>query len=210
MASPTVSGPVRTGYLLVTGFFVLSAAFGLLALASLGVGLARHGDSLLYGDTLTVPLQLSPDDVGPLPAGLRVDSWLDTRVKAEVRDPSTEQMFYRSATDLGPLVLVVGGLWLVRGLLKSVMRGDPFGPDNVRRLRRLGFLLVVGGPAVELLNYGFRNALFSSLSSYPGVDLGIAGYEIPAGVLLGGLSAFILAEVFAYGSRLREDVEGTI
>ena len=208
MVSPTASGPVRTGYLLVTGILLLSAAFGLLALVSVGVGLARHGDSLLYGDTLTVPLQLSPDDVGPLPTGLRVDSWLDARV--EVRDPSSDQMFYRSAVDFGPLALVIGGLWLVRGILRSVMRGDAFGPDNVRRLRRLGFLLVVGGPAVEMLNYGFHNALFSTLPSFPGVDLGTAGYTIPGGALLGGLGAFILAEVFAYGSRLREDVEATI
>ena len=32
----------------------------------------------------------------------------------------------------------------------------------------------------------------------------------PVGALLAGLGVFMLAEVFAYGLSLREDVEGTI
>ena len=41
-------------------------------------------------------------------------------------------------------------------------------------------------------------------------DVGVAGFSLPAGAMLGGLGAFILAEVFAYGMRLREDVEATV
>ena len=36
------------------------------------------------------------------------------------------------------------------------------------------------------------------------------GSSAPGSVLLAGLGALILAEVFAYGLRLREDVEATI
>jgi hypothetical protein len=52
------SRAVTTGYRLVTFLLVFAVAFGAVAIASLAVGLARDGDSLLYGDTLTVPLQL--------------------------------------------------------------------------------------------------------------------------------------------------------
>ncbi len=208
MTTTPPSGAVRAGQAIVTALLVFTVAFAVLVVASVGVGIARDGDSLLYGDTLTVPLQLSPDDLGPLPEGLRLNGWPDVHV--EIHDPTTKQMLLRSATDFGPLVLFIAGLWLLRGFMRSVREGDPFGVANVRRLRGLGFLLVVGAPLVELINYLVRQALFNEVPAFPSVDLGSAGYALPAGAMIGGLGAFILAEVFAYGVRLREDVEGTI
>ena len=41
-------------------------------------------------------------------------------------------------------------------------------------------------------------------------NVGFPGFSFPFVLLLAGLGAFILAEVFAYGVRLREDVEGTV
>jgi hypothetical protein len=131
-------------------------------------------------------------------------------VTVVVDDPNSTQMFLRSATDFGPLLLFVAGLWLLRGFARSVKEGDPFGAPNVQRLRRLGFILVLGAPLVELLNTSLRHALYDELPSFQPIDLGVAGFELPAGALLGGLGAFILAEVFAHGVRLREDVEGTV
>jgi hypothetical protein len=208
MTSPSPSGAVRTGYVLVTGLLFLAIAFGVLAIASVAVGLARHGDSILYGDTLRVPLEISPDDLRRLPAGLTLNSW--PAVSVEIHNPTTQQMLLLSAKDLGPLVLIITGLVLLRGFMRSVRDGDPFGAANVRRLRGIGFVLVLGAPLVELLNYALRQVLFSDLPTYASVNLGMPGYELPGAALLGGLGAFILAEVFAYGVRLREDVEGTI
>jgi DUF2975 family protein len=192
----------------VTGLLVLALAFGAVMIASVGVGLARDGDSLLYGDTLTVPLELSPDEFAPLPDGLELRGWPD--VTAEVKDPTSKQMILRSARDFGPLALFVVGLWLLRGFLRSVMEGDPFGPPNVQRLRRIGFLLVLGAPTVELLNYSLRLSLFHDLPLDRIGGISEAGFRLPGGLMLGGLGAFILAEVFAYGVQLREDVEGTV
>jgi hypothetical protein len=202
------SRAVTAGYRLVTLFLVLALLFGAVAVASIGVGLARHGDSLLYGDTLTVPMQLSPEDAGPLPPGVRFRGWPD--VTAELKDPTSKQMLLRSATDLGTVALITAGLWLIQGFARSVRDGDPFGAANVQRLRRLGFVLVAGAPFVELLNYALRQSLFNALPPNRFGDLGIAGFSLPGGALLAGLGAFILAEVFAYGSGLREDVEATV
>jgi DUF2975 family protein len=208
MHPPPASGAVKAGHALVTGLLVLALAFGAVTIASVGVGLARHGDSLLYGNTLTVPLELSPDEFAPLPDPLELRGWPD--VTAEVRDPTSKQMFLRSARDFGPLVLFVVGLWLLRAFLRSVMEGDPFGAPNVRRLRRIGFLLVLGAPAVELLNYSLRLSLFDDLPLDRVGGISEAGFSLPGGLMLGGLGAFILAEVFAYGVQLREDVEATV
>lgn len=209
MPTHPASRSVRIGYALVTALLVLALAFGAVALVSVGLGLARDGESLLYGDTLTVPLELSPDGVGPLPAGVRLQGWPEVTV--EVSDPTTEQMLLRSAADIGPLVLFIAGLWLMRNFMRSVKEGDPFGTANVGRLRALGFILVGGAPLVALLNYSFRASLYDDLHITSGsVDIGVAGYALPGEALLGGLGAFILAEVFAHGVRLREDVEGTV
>jgi hypothetical protein len=187
---------------------VFAAGFGVVALASIAVGLARHGDSLLYGDTLTVPLQVSPDHLSSLPPEVRAAGWLD--VSVEVKGPTAKQMLLRSAQDLGPLVLFILGLWYLRRFLRSVLQDDPFCAPNVQRLRIIGFILVIGAPLVELLNYSLRLSLYNDLPPLPSVDLGVAGFTLPVGALLAGLGVFILAEVFAYGLRLREDVEGTI
>ena len=208
MTLQPASRAVTIGHRLVTLFLVVAVASSAAAIASLGVGLARGGDSLLYGDTVSVPLQLSPEQAGTLPAGVRFRGWPD--VTADVKDPTSKQMLLRSAMDFGPLVLLLAGLWLLRGFARSVMEGDPFGAANVTRLRRLGLLLVVGAPLVELLDWSLRRSLYNALPPNRFGDIGVEGFKLPAGALLGGLAAFILAEVFAYGLRLREDVEGTV
>jgi hypothetical protein len=208
MSTQAPSRAVTIGYRLVTAFLILAIFFCGYAIVSLGVGLARDGDALLYGDTLSVPLQLSPQEAGPLPPDLHFQGWPD--VTADVSDPTAKQMLLRSAMDLGQLALFVAGLWLLRGFAGSVKAGDPFGAANVQRLRGLGFLLVVGAPVVELLNWSLRQSLYHALPPNRFGNIGVEGFELPAGALLGGLGAFILAEVFAYGLRLREDVEATV
>jgi hypothetical protein len=206
---------MKSGRALVTFLLVLAVGFGGLTVVSVGVGLARGGDSLLYGDSLTVPVELSPDavdlptsEVGPLPAGARLSG--SPKASLEVSDPTSKQMLLRHAMDFGLLALFVAGLWLARGFIGSVMAGDPFGAANIQRLRRLGFLLVIGAPAVALLYSALAAALYNDLPLDQVGDLGVAGFSLPTGALVGGLGAFILAEVFAYGLRLRVDVEGTV
>jgi Protein of unknown function (DUF2975) len=198
----SASRTVTAGYRIASVLFALSVGFGALWVVSLVV------DILSGGDALQVALQLSPQDVGPLPEGVRVNGWPDVTV--EVADPTARQMLLRAAIDLGPALLVIAGLWLLRGFLRSVLDGDPFGARNVQRLRGLGLLLAAGAPAVALVNSALRGALFDELPPHPSLDLGSAGFSIPLGALLGGLAAFIFAEVFAYGGRLREDVEATV
>jgi hypothetical protein len=206
--TPAPSRAARVGYRLLTAALVIVTGFTLLALASLVTGVVRGGESLLWGNTLTVPAAINPDSLRPIADGIQLSGW--PHVSLEIEDPTTKQMALRSALDLGPLLLFIAGLWLLRGVARSVTEGNPFDMSNVQRLRGLGFVLVVGAPAVELLNTSLREALFNDLPPHPAADIGMAGYTIPGAAILAGLGAFILAEVFAHGVRLREDVEGTI
>lgn len=200
------SRSVRAGYAIVTLMLVFVVAFTCFAVVSLGVGVARGGESLLWGDTLTVPASVDPDTLH-LPEGVKASG--SPHVQLEVKDPSTKQMLIRSLMDFGPLALFIAILAQLRAIARSVKDGDPFGEANTRRLRRIGALVVGGAVAVELINGWLHEWLFNNLPARYS-DFTSGGFDLPGNALLAGLAAFILAEVFAYGLSLREDVEGTI
>ena len=170
-----------------------------------GIALARGGNTL-HGLTLPVHAQLPLEQNRPLPPGIRLSH--DPTVTVSVKDPTATQLLLSTGTAVGPFLLLAGALWLLRGLARSVKKGDPFGHANVQRLRRLGFLLVVAAPVVELVNWALRSWLTNTLPAP--LSVSTSGFNFPFVELLAGLGAFVLAEVFAYGTRLREDVEATI
>jgi hypothetical protein len=87
-----------------------------------------------------------------------------------------------------------------------VRDGDPFVAANVRRLRIIGFILAVGVPVIGYVTQLIDGALAA------GSTVGELGqsYTLSGNGPLAGLGVFVLAEVFAHGVRLREDVEGTV
>lgn len=98
-------------------------------------------------------------------------------------------------------------LWQIRRLLLSVREGDPFTSENVRRLRGMGFLLLFGFPLSVFITQIIERQLAAGsgvqalATRFPG-DFGAAPVV--------ALGVFVLAQVFAHGVRLREDVEGTV
>jgi hypothetical protein len=202
----TPSHAVTVANRIVTLLLAGALVFAIYGVVSIGVGIARDGDSLLYPSPMHLPFELSPDDVNDLPPGVELSDW--PKVTVDVGDPTTWQMLLRSVEELAPLLLLIPGLWLLRNFLRSVLAGDPFGAANTRRLRAIALLLLVGAPLVGLVQVALRNALFDG--RYDALHLGTKGYALPGSALLGGLAVYILAEVFAYGVRLREDVEATV
>ena len=101
------------------------------------------------------------------------------------------------AACLGALILITDRL---RRVFRAMSAGDPFHPDNVRRLREAGIALL----ALQLAGYGLRAtvaALFPTLVS--GFELNLSGW-------FATLVVFVLAEVFREGARLRAEAELTI
>ena len=206
MSASRPSRAVSTGYVLVTLLLALGIGFGAFLALDAGVGAVRGGDRLVSGRTLDVHVQVPPERVR-LPEGIRHSGWVPVTV--QIHDPTATQILLSVAMDLSQALLFIAVLWLLRGIARSVREGDPFVPANVRRLRAIGFWLVVGGIAVELVNASLRTALYDRLPATFG-NIGTEGFTVPGNFLLAGLGAFILAEVFAHGLRLREDVEGTV
>jgi hypothetical protein len=200
---------VLIAYRIAVLFLALALFIAAIEVVSIAVGLARHGHSLTNGGSLDVPVQLVPDmnNLRHIPAHVRLDG--SPKAVFSVDDPTTRQMLLDQLQMLVALALFVPGLWWLRAFLGSVLDGDPFGQRNTRRLRAIGALLLIGAPIAVVVDNLLRGALFRDVVQNTS-DLGSAWYDVPASAMLAGLGAFVLAEVFAYGMRLREDVEGTV
>lgn len=108
---------------------------------------------------------------------------------------------------LGAATAYFGGFMLILRSLRRIFRtltmGDPFHPDNVRRLHQIGLTLAVVTGGVWLA----RSIVASRVA--PGVmdPQGVGELLTP---VFSVLIVFVLAEVFREGARLRRESELTI
>ena len=183
---------------LSTVLLVVAVSFGAFLLVGALFGFGPGGHEVV------VQSQVEPKSVVDLGPHAVLPQTLDVAVR--IPDASRAQIGWAAARDLVPILVMVGGLWLVRGLLRSVRAGDPFAEVNVTRLRGLAALLLVAVPVAVFLGSIFGGELASSAGlTHPGTTV-----SIPGGAFLAGLAVLVLAEIFAVGVRLRSDLEGTV
>jgi hypothetical protein len=89
----------------------------------------------------------------------------------------------------------------LRRVFATMTAGDPFHPDNVRRLRVIGLVLAL----LEIDRYIFGAFVRYGLHASPRSDQGI---NLTAWFAV--LVVVVLSEVFREGARLRRDAELTI
>ena len=192
-----------TGYLTTTVLLLLTILWAAAVIGSAVAG-AASGNYIPPLQITTWPGQLAE----PLPPGF--DLVEHVPIQLTLRQPTPAQLLLSVAVGLLPPLLVAAVLWLLRGLARSVRHGDPFGAANVRRLRRLGLLFLLGYPAMVIVSKLLQDWLVTTLPVLPLGGIGTTLDVISPIALLAGLVMLLLAEVFAHGLRLREDVEGTI
>ena len=93
------------------------------------------------------------------------------------------------------------------GIIDSVGEGEPFRPENADRLSRMGWIMVaVQVLIIPIAALAVWFAPFAhKLDAHAHIDGGLDG-----GSILLTLILFILARVFREGSRMREELEGTV
>jgi hypothetical protein len=191
------------GYFTTTVLLLLTILWATAVIGSAVAG-AASGNYTPSLEMTTWPGQLAE----PLPPGF--DLVEHVPIQVTLRQPTPAQLLLSVAVGLLPLLLVAAVLWLLRGLARSVRQGDPFSAANVRRLRRLGLLFLLGYPVMVIITRLLQDWLVTTLPVLPLGGIGTTLDVISPIALLAGLVMFLLAEVFAHGLRLREDVEGTI
>ena len=107
---------------------------------------------------------------------------------------------------LGSVAAYFGGYVLILRNLRKIFRtltlGDPFQPDNVRRLRQIGVILAVVTGGVFIAQMMMARVAPGVLSPQGFSDLLTPVFSV--------LVVFVLAEVFREGARLRRESELTI
>lgn len=88
-------------------------------------------------------------------------------------------------------------------IVESVRTGEAFSRDNAGRLRTIAWALLV----LQLLHLGV--VAIASAIAKQGVPLRLGG-RFQLGGWLAILLLFVLAQVFLEGTRMREDLEGTV
>jgi hypothetical protein len=196
----------RTAYLVITLFLWITVVAGLVLVAHRLFGFLQDSG------TLTVPASVSVNDVR-LPEAFEIAGPLPVNV--DLADPSLTQRVIATVPIFVWWALALVVLWLLRKVARSAAKEDPFHASNVTRLRWLGALFLLGFPFATIVDGYFRDLLFSA-DVWTGGPLppgGIAtGFEVvvSAPAIMAAVCLFALAEVFAYGARLREDVDATI
>ena len=88
-------------------------------------------------------------------------------------------------------------------IVETVRAGDPFVPTNATRLQTIAWVLLT----LQVLSLGI-GAIAKAIST-PAHPLKLdAGFSITGWLAV--LLTFLLARVFAEGTRMREDLEGTV
>jgi hypothetical protein len=120
-------------------------------------------------------------------------------------DPQPIMFGLSTIATLGVLAVPLSYLILIRLLrmVETVGRGDPFVRDNAYRLNTIAWVLL----ALQLLSMviGFIGKSIASKEFPLHLD---AGFSVNGWLCV--ILAFVLARVFAEGTLMREDLEGTV
>jgi hypothetical protein len=118
------------------------------------------------------------------------------------------RLLSEAGTSLLLACLAGAGLLLFR-TLHTIRLGAPFDPANPRRLRLIGLLVLVGGLGGQALDAFARFALLDAAGpATPSPVVTSATLDLTWAMT--GLVALALAEAFATGRRLTDDVTGLI
>jgi hypothetical protein len=126
---------------------------------------------------------------------------LETR---PAEDPDSTMAVLRIVMAIGiavvPLVHVL--LSRLKAIVHTVRSGDPFVATNADRLRVIAWCLL----GIQVCDLGFGAV---SLTLAAGTDA-LSGWTFSLTGWLAVALLFVLARVFAHGTRMRDDLEGTV
>src|SRR5215471_15211212 len=146
--------------------------------------------------------------------GIPQDTWIDVGTGRSVTLHSwgstiTEQLLSRGAGLITGLCLLWGAL-VVRGLVLSISRGQPFERGNAARVTQLAGLIVAATLAAGVFPYLAAHLVLGRLGlSGPASPL-YAHLAIAGAPLLAALFLLVFAQAFRRGAGLAQDTEGLI
>lgn len=173
-------------------------------------------DAVLLDEAVAPVAAALPDGLElPGDTGTRVDEdgtellARDARVPvtAVIPDPGTAHRLLAPLPSALTLAAIVAGLLLLRRLLLRAMEGDPFSRSGARDLRLLGAVILAGSLLVQMSGFVVSTAL---VSASPVQDSVTAEASFSFAWVLGAVLVLALAEIWAAGVRMRDDLAGVV
>jgi hypothetical protein len=132
------------------------------------------------------------------------------KVRGNLRFPVRNRAFF--SCSMLVIVLLLGMLlWVVtqlRHVFRSLSRGMLFVPENARRIRWVGFAVILSEFVRAALVY--FSSYYTSLHFTANGLRFVASTEFDGTPIFSGLAILVIAEVFREGARLKEDQSLTI
>jgi hypothetical protein len=107
-----------------------------------------------------------------------------------------------------PMILGLLIVNLLRRTLATVKEGTPFAPENVKRLKTMG-ALILAAEVVEVVLQRFSDYVVAAHFELTGLTLA-SGFDFDVNNILLGLLLVVVAEVFRLGATLHEDQSFTV
>ncbi|MFF5229175.1 DUF2975 domain-containing protein [Dactylosporangium sp. NPDC000521] len=185
---------------LQTLLFVALGVCAVVAVVDVWAMAARDPISVVAGAGVAIP----PDAVTGLRPGVRLDPGAGVHVVVD--DPSAAQVGWHAARSLPWFVIVVFALVMLLLVVRTARRGDPFAAANVRRLRAVGWVVLLGSLAA------FEIELFAGLQLSRAVvaEPLSTGADLPLLWCLSGAGFLALGEVIQRGRALQAELAEVI
>jgi hypothetical protein len=198
-------GKVR---LSTTALYVIVSALFWVPLAGTLFGIPVSIATMIGSDKpLAIHAVVPPSEVGDPPPGLELPR--PVAVLAPIGHVTGAQVATFEVGIVFAALAYLFGAWQLRELVRTIREKDAFVSSNVRRLRTIAALSLFGYPLFQWAT-GLWNGWVLSTAGPPDTTATVRFQLLSFPAILAGLSLVVLAEVFAHGIALREDVEATV
>lgn len=189
----------------LTGFVILASAVSTVVGTGSMMGLGR---SSVYVD---VPFIVGSSD---LPLGPwnphNAASVNTTGYRFFAADPDVEQRVWYTLTLLPGSVLFIGALLLVYRLVRGAERDGVYTAATARRLRTLGWFLLVGALVKMAVETAAANRLLATMVTNQVGWITPIFWQIPWTVLLTAAGLLSFARIMRIGAEMRDELQGTV
>jgi hypothetical protein len=151
-----------------------------------------------------LPTLMGRDEVAP---GDALELTIPQITTVGVYDPDLRQFAGLIGSEILTALLTVAVLALLLLIVRTLRRGDPFVPQNARRLYGIAALVGLGGEVVAVIRAWGEAGVLGHPSIAPYV---VQDTDITIAPVAVGLAIAVAAEVFRQGAALRDEVEGLV
>ncbi|MFV5998610.1 DUF2975 domain-containing protein [Streptomyces sp. NPDC056231] len=124
--------------------------------------------------------------------------------------PSTYQNVLATLGELPSFILLIGGLFVLNSLLRAAARDGVYTPQTASKLRLLGWWLLLGSLAAELIEATAKTALLATLTTEFSAGVWLGMWATPYLAVLTALGLITFARIMRAGVTMREDLAGTV